>query len=353
MEKKSFVKIIFGAVIVSVLVNVFFSRWITAKISTLPLLNRLKLLDPLAPIVINQRQEIRVADSDSLIEAVNKSKNKISILAVKNPDGLKVLGGAINLTSNGLFLTVRKVLPLKPSEELFAVLNNGRIAKVEIAGADSASDLVILKGEIENVPTASFGSSGDLQAGERVAVLINSVHTESASFAETAISARLADFFGKQFDSDRPARAFALARNDFLGGSAVISAKSEVVGMVSNGAVISSDVIKKFIALYFLQGQNLARPEFGFIYKMLTKPEGESLGLPTGALVLEVKKVLPAQDTGLSAKDVIISVENETVSEGKLLEEILEKYKPGDTIDLKVYRQGKELILELKVGELK
>src|SRR3989344_2640127 len=190
MEKKSTKYVLIWAIVLSVFVNVFFGRWITAHVSTLPFLNRFNLLNPQAPIVITQRQEVRVADPGSLQEAMNKSRSKLSAVAIKQADGLLIIGGAVNLSSDGYFLTSSKIFGQNPPDEIFIVLFDGRAVKAEVSATDPATDLLVLKAEILGIQVAGFGASKDLAVGERVAILAGSLLSQSNVYYESVVSIR-------------------------------------------------------------------------------------------------------------------------------------------------------------------
>ena len=144
MQQYSGKHIIIFAVILSVFANVFFSRWITAKISTLPLLNRLNLLDPQAPIVIRETVETRVNPEGEIRSILENIRSRTSQVGFENKNGFEVLGSAVNFTSDGLFVTVNGVLPAK-RQSLKVRLNGGKILEVEEIFDDAATGVVFLK----------------------------------------------------------------------------------------------------------------------------------------------------------------------------------------------------------------
>ena len=98
-------KIILISVVLALILNILLGRWLTAQISTIPALNRWKLLSPQAPIVINNREEIRISDSGDILQAIQDAKSKISSVVILQKGQMNLVGGAINLTGEGVFVT--------------------------------------------------------------------------------------------------------------------------------------------------------------------------------------------------------------------------------------------------------
>ena len=60
-----------------------------------------------------------------------------------------------------------------------------------------------------------------------------------------------------------------------------------------------------------------------------------------------------ADKAGLKEYDIILEFQGEKVTQENPLANILQKYKAGDIISLKVLRKGKEITLKVKLEEKK
>lgn len=342
-------KAVLWAVIASILVNVFFGRWIAAKVSVLPVLNRFKLLNPQTPIVITQRQEIKVIDQSSLQESVNKAQSKLSLLITDDGISLSAAGPAINLTSDGLFLTAAEFLPKKAGQKFYIALNDGQMAEATLVLKDTATPLAVVKAPL-TTSAAAFAVSKDFRAGDLLAAVQNSLNGQPASYQPVYVKvAQQANDSLRQ--SDSPTRTFVLSDPN-LSGRVVVSREGEVGALVTSAGVISSDVIRKFVSLYFTGGAP-ARIALGLDYKNFGATEAAFFKVPKGARVVEVAKPSVAQSAGFLAGDVITAVNGEALTENVSMEEVLEKFKPGDEIKFEVYRNDAKLNLSAKLGELK
>jgi len=185
MQNSSKKSIIFWAVIISILANVFFSRWITAKISTLPILNRLRLLDPQAPIVIRETNEIRISSDGEIADNLEKLTSHLSQVGVIDKNVFRVLGTAANFTSDGVFVTSRLLLPANMN--LLQIRTaDGRAVPVSDIYFDEATGLAFLKTSMNNLPVAPLAATASLKLGDRL--LLYSDSAEGASYFETQVN---------------------------------------------------------------------------------------------------------------------------------------------------------------------
>lgn len=353
MTRRQLYTLIAVTVILSATFNVIFGRYITAKISTLPVLNRWKLLSPQAPIVINTREEVRVNDSEDIREAANNIRPKLS-LVLSNTTGETVrVAGAVNLTSDGLFIAPKSNIDGLKLENLFIKLDDGTIASVVSKSSDSSSGLSILKADLNNVPVANLGNSRALLAGQRVifvgATMTNFSPVFQASFVSKSQSA---DESVK--DADLAVRTFGVQVSGVLSaGTAAVNTNAEVVGLSDGDRIISSDVIKDFATKYLNNGGVVSRPAYGFRYRLLSEAEAKITNTVAGIKIVFVLPGGPAQKAGLSEDDIILVWDKTNLADGVSLEEVLQSYKPGSVIRLKIVRNKTERDLTLTAGEFK
>ncbi len=356
-NKHNLLVIIVSCVIITFLFNLLFGRYLTAKISTFPLFNKWQIISPQAPIVINTREEVRISDAGETLQAVSAIKSKISTIAVSENNTLTVTGGAVNLTSEGVFVSHSLAFAMD-SGNYYIILNDGETAKIKEKLVDPATGLVFFKADLtNNVPAANLASSSDLKPGEKIFFISNSTQSSAVKFLASYVTFAQTDTERKVFDSDRPNRTFG-AQSTFplIAGQAIVSSKGDIVGLWNGNDIISSDVLKHVMALYFANSNKIIEPNFGFEYSMVNKAESAILNLTIGALVKDINSkqgISPAAKAGLLKGDIITKVNDETMGEQNMLEEILQKYKPGDTLKLEAVRGKNKLSLSLNAEELK
>lgn len=168
MEKQSLKIVLIWAIGLSIFANVFFGRWITAKVSTLPLLNRLDLLNPQAPIVFKETREIRVSAEGEIGQTLEQIRRRVSQVGlVNNKQEFQILASAVNFTSDGLFVTSGLAIPSKFSD-LKIRYSDGKITEVTGIFQDKPTGLVFLKTSFSGAAAAPLADSTKLQLGDRL-----------------------------------------------------------------------------------------------------------------------------------------------------------------------------------------
>ncbi|MCL5667256.1 MAG: S1C family serine protease [Patescibacteria group bacterium] len=354
MGKKQFAYVIILSVALSVLANVFFGRLLAVKVSTIPILNRWKILSPQAPIVINTREEVRSGDGSDVLQTINTTKSKISSVIFAEAGQVRILGAAVNLTSDGAFLTAKPVTAGMKMENLIIKLDDGRTAPVAAVALDPATNLEILKANISNVPVAGIGSSKDLAVGQKIIFLAGSFLDHSPEFQNSFVAFGQQDDYGQVKNSDQPSRTFnAQSTGPLVLGEPVLNSNGEVVGIWDGTGIVSGDVAKDLVNLYLGSQGNIMRPAFGFKYKNISSVEAGLTGVPAGARVADVLASGPAHKAGLQVNDIITAVDGNNIGPGSLLELLLQAHKPGDAVKITITRGQDILDLTITAGELK
>jgi S1-C subfamily serine protease len=354
MSKFQTSKIILISIAISFLLNLFFGRFLTAKISTLPLLNRLKLINPQAPIIINTKEEIRISDSGDVLQALGAIKSKISTLLVVNGSQVAVSGAVVNLTSDGLFLATKAVVGDNQSENFLVKLDDGTLVKVVKLIPDAATDLVVLRTQANNLPVVDLGESKKLIVGEKIISVYGSWLDFSPGASVFYVSNGQNDDFGSVKSADFPGRAFAVQnQNQLLSGSVLVNLSGAVVGLVDDrGRIISSDVMKNFVRRFLSNNGQIIDVSFGFKCRNLSSSEAKLFQLPFGCKVSDIIPLGAAQKAGLSLNDVITEVDGKAIISDLSLEELLGNYNPKDMINFTIFRNKQNLTLTLTVSEL-
>ncbi len=326
----------------------------------MPVLNRWKILSPETPIIITQRQEIRTSDSGDVFTAIDGVKSKISLLVSTSGSDLKVLGGALNLTSDGWFVAVQSSVGTLKPEDMKIKLDDGTFSQVVKTVADPATHLVFLQTSSQGIPAVKFGSSSQLQPGEKVVFVLASTYDHQVSDSLQTVTKNQLDAFHVILRANNPSRTFGVSQpTDLVPGEAAVNMAGEVVGMADGSGLISSDIIKNTTDRFLSSNATLSRPDFGFAYKMVTASEHTALNMTQGAEVVNpsatepgVVPASPAQKAGVKVGDVITAVNGSAVSEGNPLEVVLQQFKTGDVLTLTITRAGAIMTLPLTVGTL-
>lgn len=117
------------------------------------------------------------------------------------------------------------------------------------------------------------------------------------------------------------------------------------------GFAIPIDDAKPIIEDLIANGYVTGRPVIGIAGRAVTEQDAKAYNLKVGIYVSSMTADSPAYMAGIKIGDIITECEGKKVETVEELNEIKNKHKVGDTITLKVYRQGKTIDIRLVLGE--
>ncbi len=230
----------------------------------------------------------------------------------------------------------------------------------ELIGADSTSDIALLKVDASGLKAATFGDSVFLNIGDNVAAIGNPL---GDSFTRT-----LTDGIISAIDRDvmHDGHKMTLlqtntALNEGNSGGALFNMFGQVVGitnmkMVSAssgiegiGFAIPSSTVKAVISALLADGEVKGRPSIGITVGEIPEEALKKYSLPVGLYVASVSKESDAWKKGLREGDIILEAEDIPVRKTSELNDLKNKLQVGDLINLKFWRDGKELQLSIKL----
>ena len=238
-----------------------------------------------------------------------------------------------------------------------------------VVGYDIPEDLAVLKiTPNQKLTVAEFGDSDDLRVGELVIAIGNPLGFDLFGSVTTGIVSALNreitinDNTMKLIQTDT-------AINAGNSGGPLINSYGQVIGI--NSSKISSNYYdgsasveglcfaipishaKSVINDLINRGYVTGRPMIGITGKNITEEISEARGLPVGVYVKDVSAGSAADLAGIQAGDVIIAVNDQTITTYEELNEIKDQYKAGDQITLTVTRGGKDIDFTLTLQEKK
>ncbi len=127
---------------------------------------------------------------------------------------------------------------------------------------------------------------------------------------------------------------------------------AEIANQRSLSALLAKMKIGDSVAIKILRDGK----EMELKAKLEPAPAPDYLGLSvtsngTAAKVIEVARRSAAERAGIRRGDQIVSIQGSAVSDQKTLLSVLGKMKPGDTVKIKVMREGKEKDLEARLQQ--
>ncbi len=270
------------------------------------------------------------------------------------------LGSGFIIESDGLVVTNNHVI--ENADEISVVLADNTILQATVVGRDPKVDLALLKVEAEEqLPTVKWGDSDKMRVGDW-SVAIGNPFGIGVTVTAGIVSARSRQLSNGNAYDDYIQTDAAINRGN--SGGPLINMRGEVIGI--NTAIFSPTGAS--VGIGFASPSNLARSviddlnEFGRTRRgwlgvkiqTVTPEIAESLGLDTarGALVAELVEDSPAEKAGVEPSDIILTFDDKPVVEMRQLPLIVAETDIDKRVKVKVWRNGKEKSLNVRIAEL-
>lgn len=298
-------------------------------------------------------------------------------------------GTGIIISSNGLIITNRHVVPAGATNVSVTLSNGVQLKDVSVIGRSSNPSLDIAFLKINNtkgqkLTPAVIGNSSQMQVGDPVVAIGNALGqfqntvtsgiisgygrniTASSSSgsgtglfgSNTGSSENLSDLF--QTDA---------AINEGNSGGPLVNLNGQVIGINTAiagnaqniGFAIPINDVKGLISQVLKSGK-FVLPYLGIRYVPLTPDVASQykLSVQFGAFIAPTNSTSqpsiasgsPAANAGLQPGDVITAVNGTKINESNSLDSILYQYQPGDTVHLSVLRNNKHINIDVKLGSI-
>jgi serine protease Do len=265
-------------------------------------------------------------------------------------------GSGFVVSPDGLIVTNAHVV--KGSSNVTVKLTDRREFQAKVLGSDAKTDVAVLKIDARALPTVRIGSARDLQVGQWVLAIGSPFGFESTVTAGV-VSAKqrpLPD------DSYVPFIQTDVAVNPGNSGGPLFNARGEVVGINSQiysgtggyqglSFAIPVDLAMKIKDQIVATG-HATHAKLGVTVQGVTQALAQSFKLdtPQGALVSAVQPDGPGDRAGLKAGDVVLAADGQAIGDSGDLPSIVGQSKPGATMKLEIWRDGRRQELSARLG---
>ncbi len=232
--------------------------------------------------------------------------------------------------------------------------------RARIVGTDPKTDVAVIEVDDKDIPNpesriARLGDSDKLRVGQ-LAIAIGNPYGLERTVTVGVISALRRTIGITQYESFIQTDA---AINPGNSGGPLVNIKGEVIGI--NTAILAEGQglgfaipinLAKWVADQLIEKGKVTRGWLGIVIQDITPDMVESLGVKEGVIIAQIMRGSPADKGGLKVGDIVIEVDGQKVSEVRELQFNIMRTEPGKEISMKVVREGKEISLKIRVGEL-
>ena len=273
------------------------------------------------------------------------------------------IGSGIIISPDGYIVTNNHVID--NATEIRVTLNDRRVLKAKLVGADKLTDLAVIKVDAHNLPNIPWGDSEKLRPGQTVLAFGSPFGSLQFSVTRGIVSAlnRPNPF---QEDRRKPGDFIQTdaAINPGNSGGPLVDSHGEVIGIntfiitggsgsfAGAGFAIPSQIAKATTDELIKSGV-VHHGYLGISMNDVTPENSSFFNLPdaSGAIVSQVTPDSPASRAGLKSGDVLRDINGKKIINGSVLQVAVSQVAPGNTIKLGILRDGKEQTLPVKVGE--
>ena len=268
------------------------------------------------------------------------------------------LGSGFIIDEKGIVITNNHVI--QNAEDILVRVNGDEEYKAKIIGKDPLSDIAVLQIEAdEKFIPVKFGNSDKSRIGDWVIAIGNpfglggTVTSGIISARNRSIGlARYEDFIQTDASINQGNSGGPLfnMNGDVIGINTAILGQSGSIGI---GFAIPSNSAVKVINQLIEFGET-KRGWLGVRIQIVTKEiaEAEELDKPRGALIVSVADGSPSDKGGIIAGDIILEFDGKLINEMKELPLIVAQTEVGKTVNVKVWRNKREVIKKITLGRL-
>jgi serine protease Do len=278
--------------------------------------------------------------------------------------------GFIIDAKHGLIVTNKHVVGEKGDGDkvaLYVKLADGRYGiPARVVGEDPKTDIALIQIDADDLKSVPLGESNKMEVGD-IVMAVGAPFGLDQTVTQGIISATGRTAFGSQqevayqnwlqtdaaINPGNSGGPLVNMRGEVIGVNVAIATSGLVAGYQGVGFAIPINTVKEILP-DLRAGREVVRGYLGVQIQGLEVQPGlaQTFGLKpgqNGVLVEDVQARTPAAKAGLKPQDIILEVGSNPVETAPQLQDLVARTKPGNTIDLKVWRDGKEITIPVMV----
>lgn len=269
------------------------------------------------------------------------------------------LGTGVIMSEDGYIVTNNHVVA--GADEVKVTLSDKRQFIAEIVGTDKPTDIAVLKINAENLKPSRWGSSSELEVGDWVLAVGSPFGLEQTVTAGIVSAKGRANVGITDYEDFIQTDA---AINPGNSGGPLVSLRGEVIGIntaiasrsggnMGVGFAIPSDMASTVMDKLINHGE-VDRGYLGALIQDLNEDLAASFNYDgaDGVLIGDVVDDGPAAKAGLKAGDIVIELDGKRMKSSNQLRNTVAATPAGTSSKLRIYRDGKEKVLAVEIGQL-
>ena len=278
-------------------------------------------------------------------------------------------GSGIIISEDGYILTNNHVI--SGADKITVYVSSGEEGEEEqtyeatLVGSSENNDIAVLKIDAKGLNAATFGDSDQLEVGELAVAIGNPMGKVHGSVTAGIISAveqelTIDDVTINAIQTDaaiNPGNSGGALFDSYGNVIGVVYAKSSSVSIEGIGYAIPVNNIKELVEQMINDPDSVkdqtkgSQIMLGITIQNITEDMSKQYSMPVGVYITDVSTMSAAERAGLQKGDIIVGFAGEDVKTADELNALKAKQTPGDTVAVKIDRNGKEMTLDLVVPQ--
>ncbi len=277
-------------------------------------------------------------------------------------------GSGIIISEDGYILTNNHIVSTSSDDDFYEVSSATKVTvklfndeteyEAKIIGTDEQTDLAVIKIEKTGLPKAEFADSDNIKVGEFAMAVGNPLGMESSITCGviSAVNRKITDTDGNTYTLIQTDAAINAGNS----GGALVNSEGQVIGI--NTLKLQGEGIEGMgfaipinstedVTSQLIEYSKVRRPYIGITGMDLDEETAKANNLVVGVYVKAVDDFSAAEKGGIKPGDVIIEADGQKITTMDELNEIKNTHKIGDTMTIKVNRDGQERELTVTLDE--
>ena len=277
-------------------------------------------------------------------------------------------GSGVIISEDGYVLTNNHVISGAYKITVYVIPGDGseeQSYEATLVGSSESNDIAVLKIDATGLNAAAFGDSDQIEVGELAVAIGNPMGQVHGSVTAGIISAveqelTIDDVTINAIQTDaaiNPGNSGGALFDSYGNVIGIVYAKSSSVSIEGIGYAIPVNNIKDLVAQMINDPDSVkdqtkgSQIMLGITIRDITEDMSKQYSMPVGVYITEVSSMSAAERAGLQKGDIITEFAGETVTSADDLNAIKAKQTSGDTVSVKIDRNGKEMTLDLVIPQ--